>query len=84
MRVVEFRNVLSGYILPEALQRGVGRQRGSWEASMSRHAAFCALEGHMPRQGSASSALSALEVRMSRQGSARPVARRSINNHRSL
>ena len=82
--MAESRKELSRRTCLVAMCRGVGRQRGSWEASMSRHAAFCAFEGHMPRQGSASSALSALEVRMSRQGSARPVARRSINNHRSL
>ena len=44
MSVVEFRKVLSEHVLPKALQRGVGRQRGSREASMSRHAlstAFC-------------------------------------------
>jgi hypothetical protein len=33
-----FRKVLSEYVLLEALQRGAARQRGSWEASMSRHA----------------------------------------------
>ena len=38
MSVVEFRKVLSEHVLPKALQRGVGRQRGSREASMSRHA----------------------------------------------
>ena len=53
MSVVEFREVLSEDVLPEALQRGVGRQRGSWEASMSRHALPYALLCSLPRQRSA-------------------------------
>jgi|GEM_PF-1505722 len=48
-----FRKVLSEYVLPEALQRGVGRQRGSWEALMSGHALPYALLCSLARQGSA-------------------------------
>lgn len=48
---VESRKVLSKRVLPAALQWGVGRQCGSWEASMSRHTHSHALTRHMPRQG---------------------------------
>ena len=50
MSVVEFRKGLSEHVLPGALHKGVGRQRGSWKASMSRHALSCALQCGLPRQ----------------------------------
>ena len=55
---MEFRKVLSEYVLPEALQMGVGRQRDSWVASMSRHALPHALPCSLPRQRSARQPLS--------------------------